>query len=46
MDVIYDTFDIPTPLAAPKMGCSKIKWKATDLIVINPKHKVLRPKTN
>ena len=27
MDVIYDTFDIPTPLAAPEMRCSKRKRK-------------------
>ena len=37
MDVIYDTFDISTPTAAPEMGRSKRKRKATDLIVVNPK---------
>ena len=38
MDVIYDIFDIPTPLVAPEMCHSKRKRKATDLIVVNPKH--------
>ena len=32
-----DTFDIPTPLAAPEMRRSRRKRKATDLIVVNPK---------
>ena len=37
MDVINNTFDIPTHLAAPKMRLSKRKRKATDLIVVKPK---------
>ena len=37
MDIIYNTFDIPTPLAAPEMYRFKRKKKATDLIVVNPK---------
>ena len=37
IDVIYDTFDIPTPLADPKMHRSKRKRKGIDLIVVNPK---------
>ena len=37
MDVIYDTFDIPTTLAASEMSRSKRKRKATDLFVVNPK---------
>ena len=39
MDVIYDTFNIPTPLVAPKIHPSKRKRKATDLIIVNPKHR-------
>ena len=38
MGVIYNTLDIPTPLAAAEMHHSKRKRKATDLIVVNPKH--------
>ena len=38
MDVIYDTFNILTSLVAPEMRHSKRKRKATDLIVVNPKH--------
>ena len=34
MDVIYDFFDIPTPLASSEMRSSKRKRKATDLIVL------------
>ena len=37
MDVIYDTFDIPTPLAAPEMRRCNRKRKATYLTVVNPK---------
>ena len=37
IDVIYDTFNIRTPLVAPEMHCSKRKRKATDLIVVNTK---------
>ena len=33
VDVIYNTFDIPTPLAAPEM-CRFKRRKATDLIVV------------
>ena len=33
MDVIYDTFNIPTPLAIPETLRSKRKRKATDLII-------------
>ena len=36
MDVIYDTFDIPT-LVAPEIRRSKWKRKAIDLIIVNPK---------
>ena len=36
--VLSDTFDIPTPLAGPKMYSSNRKRKATDLIVVNPKY--------
>ena len=35
IDVISDTFDIPTHLAAPKMRRSYRKKKTTDLIVVN-----------
>ena len=35
MDVIYDTFDIPTPQVTLEMRRSKRKRKATDLIVVN-----------
>ena len=37
MGVIYDTFDILTPLAATEMRRSKRKKKATDSIVVNQK---------
>ena len=37
MDVIYDTFNIPTPLVTPEIRCSKRKRKAIDLIIVNPK---------
>ena len=37
MDVICNTFNIPTPQAAPEMRRSKRKRKAIDLIVANPK---------
>ena len=37
MDVIYNTFDIATPLAASEMRRSKRKRKTTYLIVVNPK---------
>ena len=37
MDVIYDTFDIQTPLPAPENAFSERKRKATDLIVVNLK---------
>ena len=37
MDVICNTSNIPTPLAAPEMRRSKRKSKVTDLIVVNPK---------
>ena len=37
MDVIYDTFNIPTPLVAPEICHSKRKRKAMDLIIVNPK---------
>ena len=39
MDVIYDPFNIPTPLATPEIRRSKRKRKATDLIIVNPKHR-------
>ena len=39
MDIIYDTFDIPIPLAVPEIRRSKRKRKATDLIVVNPKRR-------
>ena len=35
MDIIYDTFDVPTILAAPEVCRSKRKRKTTDLIVVN-----------
>ena len=35
MDVIYDTFSIPTPLTAPEICCSKRNKKATDLSTRN-----------
>ena len=34
VDVIYDTFDMPIPQAAPEQ-----QRKMTDLIVVNPKRK-------
>ena len=37
MDVIYDTFDIPTLLVIPEERRSKRKQKATDPLVLNPK---------
>ena len=37
MDVIYDTFDIPTTQAAHEKRHSRRKRKATDLIAVNPK---------
>ena len=39
MDVIYDIFDILTPLVIPEVRCSKRKWKATDLLVVNLKRR-------
>ena len=39
MDVIYDTFSLPTPLAAQPERRSQRKRKMTDWIVINPKKK-------
>ena len=39
MDVIYDTFSIPTSLAAPEICRSKKKRKATDLITVHPKRR-------
>ena len=39
IDVIYDTFNIPTSLAAPEISRSKRKRKATDLIIVNPKRR-------
>ena len=39
MNVIYDTFDILTPLAVLETRRSKRKRKATDLIVVNAKGK-------
>ena len=37
MDIIYDKFDIPTPLVILGVRCSKRKRKAMDLLVVNPK---------
>ena len=37
MDVINETFNIPTPLAAPEIRRFKRKRKATNLIIANPK---------
>ena len=39
MDVIYDTFDLPMPQAAPEQCRLKIKRKMTDFIIVNLKRK-------
>ena len=39
MDVIYDTFSLPTPQAAPQQRHSSRKRRATEFININPKRK-------
>ena len=39
IDVIYDTFNIPTLLVAPEICRSNGKRKTTDLIIVNPKHR-------
>ena len=39
MDVIYDTFNISTLLAAPDIRRSKRKWKGMDLVIVNPRHR-------
>ena len=51
MDIMSDTFNIPTAQAAPEIRRSKRKNKATDLIIINSKRRriiqhVNRWKTN
>ena len=38
MDVIYDTFNIPTPLSTPEIRRSKRKRKETDLIIVKIKY--------
>ena len=38
-DVIYDTFDMPIPQAAPEQRSLKRKNKMTDFIVVNQKRK-------
>ena len=42
MDVIYNTYNIPIPLVAPEILCSKRKRKAMDLIIVNPKQKIFK----
>ena len=39
MDVIYDTFSLPTPQAVPQQRRSSRKGRATDVIDINHKRK-------
>ena len=39
MDVIYDTFDIPTPLVIPEVRHFKRKLKASDLLGVNTKRR-------
>jgi len=39
MDVIFDTFDLPSPQPAPEKRQSNRKRKRTELININPKKK-------
>ena len=39
MNVIYNTFNIPTPLVAPQVRHSEWKRKAADLVIVNPKHR-------
>ena len=39
MDVIFDTFDLPSPQSAPERRQSNRKRKRTELININPKKK-------
>ena len=41
IDVFSDTFNIPIPLVAPEIRSSKRNGKATDLIIVNPKRRIL-----